>query len=507
LPVAETMRLRMLCTLCVVLGAGTLSTADADVFAEAEWETVGTVPGAEPVVALADGALFTGVDVPVKLDLDGDGDIDYDGFAPFGTYLFHPESGLTRVADSPGPLNRHFAAAFDEGWRVLVGGGILTLPPAQGGWQVVDECFVYDVANERWSRAPRIPAETFNIYTNIAASLPDGRVIVTGGSTSDDEYYRHPDEGWAMFLSSRNVWIFDPDGWTFEDGALLPGSWSKGQPMPATRVLATHAPGDGFAIELGLGQQGVAVGRSMHDTIVLPGNPANPANPGDRVLLIGGRATQPAEYYGTANVDIYDVAHDSWQSLAPMPAVQDDGDQGYGGRAFAGVALLGSGEVMVAGGTSFNVREVVDPAGDVAFVTEGTFTRRSSLLLDPVNDTWRRVGDLNVPRSGALAVAWPEVDRTYAIAVGGIGPLTSGVLTGVRPSPSPVVIGASPHGPWPPPPEAYDSSTESWSVLPTEPVVQFDDPFRVGALLSDGTVLTKTRDAPTVTRLHPAGSH
>lgn len=190
-----------------------------------------------------------------------------------------------------------------------------------------------------------------------------------------------------------------------------------------------------------------------------------------------------------------------------MPAVQGDDDLGYGGRAFAGVALLGSGEVMVAGGTSSNVREVVDSAGDVAFVNEGSSTRRSSLLFDPVHNTWRRVGDLNVPRSGALAVAWPSVGRTYAIVIGGIGPRTSGVLTGVRPSPRPVVVGASPHGPWPPPPEAYDPSTEAWSVLPTEPVVQFDDPFRVGTALTDGTVLSKTRDAPTVTRLHPAGWH
>jgi hypothetical protein len=283
-------------------------------------------------------------------------------------------------------------------------------------------------------------------------------------------------------LASRQVYIFDPDG---EDGTPLIGKWDEKAKMPATRTFATHAAviENSFGIPLDP-KSNVQVGRVTHHTVVLHDG---------KVLLIGGRWSQPTLYFGIPQVDLYDPETDEWTRLADMPAVPDDADAGYGGRGFPGVSLLGSGEVLIFGGLA-NRLVGVGKGGEFRFHAEGPSVPRSSaIILNPMTNQWRRVGNMNVGRSGLLAAPWPSVDTaTFAIAIGGLLPHTSKKI---------------------PPAEVYDSSTETWFLLPSEPEAETDDSqIRQGTGLDDGTVLTWSSDPSlgpygntSVKRLHPAG--
>jgi len=202
------------------------------------------------------------------------------------------------------------------------------------------------------------------------------------------------------------------------------------------------------------------------------------------VVVAGGREYNPGFYYGVAPIDVYDPTIDRWTRVAELPPIPDDGDGGYGGRGFAGVTLLGSGEVLISGGTPTQLVEKVSANGRVTFRLGGTAPpRRSSVLLDPIVGQVRRVGNLNVGRLFALAPAWREGGGAFAI--GGWSVIPNQPVRG----------------------EVYDPVGESWSLLPAEPPPAVDGGPRLGTGLTDGTVLTwSVVDGPapaTVKRLHP----
>ena len=468
---------RIVGTLSSCIVAVMLSSSGADVLPDAEWEIV---PGDLPaqmeriVIPLSHGrALLTGWE---------------DDGSP-SAYLYDPWTGVQRVADPP-PLSNHFGAPLYEGRAALVGGGWY-----QDVNGPTDRCYVYDPDVDSWDEVARLPKKTFDYYANLAATLPDGRVIVTGGSTPDDKYADYvfypedpnaPPEPYSLYFGSRNVFLFDPHGETTDpDGTARPGSWSAGQKMPAIRRFMRTGPPSAFifdwaarpfialGIPLPANMQGIQVGRVTHHTVVLPDG---------RVLLIGGRVTQPDWYYGLTEVDLYDPTLDEWTRLKDMPAVHDDGDRGHGGRDFPGVSLLANGEVLIYGGVAVKFADGGAANGQVWFPKHWAL-RGSALVLNPEANEWRRVGDLNVARTFPLAAAWPPGVGTFAFAIG--GETWSDTVA---------------------PAEVYDSTSETWALLPAEPDVSSNE-GHWGAGLTDGTVLTWSMkgNGSVVKRLHPAG--
>jgi hypothetical protein len=77
----------------------------------------------------------------------------------------------------------HIGVSLDDGRRVLVCGGA-----SQDMLTLTNRCFVYDPALDSWSEVAPLPSPTFFLYSNPAAPLPDGRVVVAGGSTPEDLY-------------------------------------------------------------------------------------------------------------------------------------------------------------------------------------------------------------------------------------------------------------------------------------------------------------------------------
>ena len=433
--------------------AGTAATA-AEILPDAEWVVAGqlqspTGPGAATALS-GSRALLTGSD----------------GSDAAPVYLYEPGSGLVRVTDAPAPLTYHFAARLPDG-RVLVGGGG-TPSPRESRDNLTARCFIYDPTANTWSETAPLPHPSFYLYGNTAATLLDGRVLVTGGSTPADAYF---DRGFGeVYLASRNVFLFDP----------VSGSWSEGAPMPTTRVFATHAPAFSSPVGIKLGAEdtpprGATAGRVAHQMVVLADG---------RVLLVGGREYNPGWFYGVSPIDAYDPATNTWTRLATLPGVPEDGDGGYGGRGFLGATVLASGKVLIFGGTASRFVERGNAAGRVTFTPEGAdlLPRISALLFDPATGRFQRVGDLNVRRTALLATAWSEGGGAFAI--GGRS------TTQTQPVPEA---------------EAFDPVSGTWSILPLEPVAGFDFSPRLGALLTDGTILTWSADFTDVKRLHPMG--
>ena len=430
----------------------------AQVLPNASWEVVGELQMPS----------FSGVAVPLsegRALLTGSGETNRE------VLLYDPARGLVRVADAPAPLSMHIGASLDDGRRVLVCGG------SQDLLTLTNRCFAYDPAIDSWTEVASLPSPTFFLYSNPAAPLPDGRVVITGGSTPEDRYGTANVPGFGefgLYVASRNTLLYDPTGQTvLTDGRVLAGAWSTGAPIPTTRVFRTHAPDfSGGAIAL---DRPRATGRVGHALVVLPDG---------RVVVAGGREYNPGFFYGVEPIDIYDPKTDLWTRVAGLPPIPDDGDGGHGGRGFPGVTLLESGEVLIAGGTATQLVEKVSANGRVTFRLQGAAVpRRSSVLLDPIAGQVRRVGNLNVGRMFSLAPAWRQGGGAFAI----------GGWSAIRYQP---VRG-----------EVYDPAVESWSLLPAEPSSAVDGGPRLGTGLTDGTVLTwSVVDGPapaTVKRLRP----
>ena len=414
----------------------------AQVLPDASWHLVGELHDPS----------FSGVAVPLsngRALLTGSGETNRD------VLLYDPARGLVSATDAPAPLNMHIGAPLDDGRRALVCGGA-----SEDFFALAKRCFVYDPTRDGWGEVASLPSPRFFLYSNPAATMPDGRVIVIGGSTPEDRYGRASVPGFGefgLYVASRTTLLFDPTRQTvLADGRVLPGAWSTGAPMPTTRVFGTHAPGfTGGAIALDAPR---SCGRVGHTVVALRDG---------RVVVAGGREYNPGLYYGVAPIDLYDPRLDLWTRVAELPPIPNDGDGGYGGRGFAGVTLLQSGEVLIAGGTATRLIEKTSPTGAVTFRLGGTAPpRRSSVLFDPIAGLVHRVGNLNVGRLFALAPPWREGGGAFAI--GGWSAIRD------RPTRS----------------EVFDPTVESWSLLPVEPAPAVDGGPRLGSGLSDGTVLT-----------------
>ena len=222
--------------------------------------------------------------------------------------IYDPSTGTW----SPGvgmlePRDFAVAASLPDG-DVLVGGG------NDNGYLKTSE--TYDPATNTWKAAPEMLEAREGA---MAASLPDGDVLVVGGENENAEY-----------LTSTE--IYDP----------LTETWSPAAKMSVAREHAV--------------------------AVTLPD--------GD-VLVAGGE--NESGYLATS--ETYDPATNSWSPVAEMGEAREG----------AVAALLPDGDVLVGGGENG---------------TEGRLD--TSEIYDPVTNTWSAATSMLAFREGAIAASLPD---------------------------------------------------------------------------------------------------
>lgn len=179
------------------------------------------------------------------------------------------------------PRSYHASALLDDG-RVLVAGG----RGPDGRSMTAAE--VWDPTTGHWAEVAPLPVPHHN-ETNAAVGLPDGRVLIAGGSNSEVPLAE-------AFATTTQV--FDPET----------GVWEVAAPL--------------------------SVGRNDHSVVALADG---------RVLVAGGQvwfAVELAMSAATTATEIYDPAAGTWTAGPPMAVA----------RTNAAAVALPSGDVLVTGG-------------------------------------------------------------------------------------------------------------------------------------------------------------
>ena len=290
---------------------------------------------------------------------------------------------------------KHTATLLPDG-RVLVEGGICLGTAGKGCPPLfspdldpsgaVATAELYDPRTGKWSVTGSM---TTPRAWHTATLLPDGMVLVAGAEHADDNF------GWPEpfargILTSTE--LYDPST----------GKWT------ATGSMAT-ARTDQVATLLSNG----------------------------KVLVAGGFGPLTATTHGAlASADIYDPSTGTWAATGSLMTARAQGPA---------VALLGDGQVLVAGGS-----DIGDTSPPLA----------STELYDPNSGTWSTTGNLTTPR---IAIAFTLLADRKVFIVGGLD--LNELLSSA---------------------ELYDPSTGSWNPAGSMTTARFG---HIATLLADGRVL------------------
>jgi N-acetylneuraminic acid mutarotase len=264
-----------------------------------------------------------------------------------------------------------------------------------------------------------------------AATLLNGRVLVTGGTDGRDgvrasaEYYDQPTNGWhgAGALSSPRY------GHTLialADGSAIAVGGNNVTDCNCTRFQSTVDRYDPVANNW-VAANPLAIARERHTATLLPNG---------KVLVTGGYGGAPNTLADTgaslASAELFDPATGNWTTTGSMNTPR---------RNHIAI-LLSGGRVLVAGGTNgatiLASAEIYDPAtglwtpaasmhaardvASVAMLANGNvlvvnglngassaaFGTGTCEVYDPVADSWSATVPTAVPRTGGLATALPD---------------------------------------------------------------------------------------------------
>jgi hypothetical protein len=331
-----------------------------------------------------------------------------------------PHAGLPAhwhaAAPMPAARQRHSALLLPDG-KVLVGGGSGST-----------SAFLYNPATDTWTTSAPLPLNTFQTRT---ALLPDGRVLFSPGGV-----------------------VYDPSTDTSTSVPLTPGEAVQGWPFDGATLTTLPS---GLALRTGGSDEDhdlkeavlydpatntwssagtMSATRHLHTATLLADG---------RVLVVGGY-TLEGDYQlpaGRTSVDIYDPTAGTWTAAAPtnMPRMQHT------------ATLLPSGRVLVIGGggavyTDFQS----DDDGDHWVTIPANVTAE---VYDPGNGTWTSTAPPSLAYGPGSAAAQMHQGRVMAIGFYGA--------------------------------EIYEEASDSWS--PIEEPTDTQRSFFTATALQDGSVL------------------
>jgi Ca2+-binding RTX toxin-like protein len=263
-----------------------------------------------------------------------------------------------------------------------------------------------------------------------AAPLPDGRVLVAGGTNSGGDVLRSAE-------------VFDPATNAFTSGTFRIGSMSvpragaAAAPLPDGRVLVVggrdasgHPLASAEVFDPGIDSFSAPFGPM---SVPRAGAVAAPL-PDGRVLVAGGSA---ADFVTHLSAEVFNAATGTFSSA------------GIGSMAFprvgAAAAPLADGRVLVAGG-GYHEESSLYPC-DLS----------SAEVFNPATGSFSSAGSMTHPRSGAAAAPLPD---GVLVAGGSFEPQRRGCTLGGNSPPA-----GSPTTPWDPgsSAEVFDPATNSFS--------------------------------------------
>jgi N-acetylneuraminic acid mutarotase len=317
-----------------------------------------------------------------------------------------PQNRWVQTTPMPTARERAVAVRLRDG-RVLVVGGTGQGPNGP----TLSVCEVYDPATANWTAVQAIGAMGSDFGVTL---LTDGQVLRTGGFTApitplaSTELFAPATGQWtagAAMTSAR----FGHTAVLLTDGRVL----VAGGLAPAPAGLTTLASAELYDPATGQWSTtgSLATARAHHSaTRLLDG----------RVLVAGGSAGQS----GFTSAELYDPAGGSWSPTGAMSITRQNDDV-----CCPGVALLPSGDVLVAGGagptgvlSSSEVYRVAtgswDATGDLVFGRDAGFTLTPLLdgrvlvaggrddwgplayaeLYDEATGAWTRTNDMHLAR-------------------------------------------------------------------------------------------------------------
>ena len=283
-------------------------------------------------------------------------------------HVYDPRSG--RWATTGKMVTSRFGqtATLLQDGRVLVAGGggevKLAEPPAYGA-----TAELYDPTTGKWTATGKMVKARFG---QTATLLPNGKVLVAGGSAGDD-------------ATARSAELYDPGTgkWTATGKMTTARSVHTATLLPDGRVLVAGGQGLGSTPEpLATAElYDPSAGRwARTGSMAKAGyNHAAALLANGRVLVVDG-----ANHDIRASVELYDPGTGKWTSTGRMTVVR-------GGPT---ATTLQDGRVLVAGGSDF---EAAVASGNEAMPLD------SAELYDPASGRWTATASMSGPRNGHVA--------------------------------------------------------------------------------------------------------
>ena len=280
---------------------------------------------------------------------------------------------FTPTGSMPAPRAGHAAILLEDG-KVLIAGGQTT------GGAAVASALLYDPNAGTFSPTGSLATARWDANSSI---LPDGRVLIAGGLTTG-----------SVPLASAE--IYDPAAGTFTAAAPMnvPRAYTSATAISDGRVIVPGGSNAGGPIA------SADVFDPMTETFSLATVPLGSARFAAAVVGLedGGALVAGGNGSGSwlSASDVFSPSSSGFSATGAMPS----------GRDYAGVTLLGNGQVLIAGGYS---GPSSNPANSLS----------SATLYDPDSGTFGNAGSMAESRSGPRAVTLP--DGRAMVVGGGVG--------------------------------------------------------------------------------------